>query len=100
MGPCELDPCKIAPCETTYLQKYPFAKMPICQNAHLLKCFFAKMLLCKKSLAKMRLQDVSLQNVPVPFQVERKLDVVIVIFKRFDILFALTELVVTIMKNI
>ena len=61
-----MDPCKIAPCEIIYLQKGPFAKMLLCQNAHLPKCFFAKMLLCKKSLAKMRLQDVSLQDVPVP----------------------------------
>ena len=95
ISPCQMDPCEIAPCDITYLQKTPicqnahlpkctfakmhicqnahlpkctFAKMHICQNASLPKCFFAKMLLCKKSLAKIRLQDVSVQDVPVPLK--------------------------------
>ena len=85
MDPCKMDSCEIAPCKITYLQKCFFAinrlqkwacKMSLCKKdpceidpceiTYLQKCFYAKMLLCKKSLEKMRLQDISLQDFPVP----------------------------------
>ena len=63
---CKKEICESDNLQNDHLPKCTFAKMLICQNANLLKCKFAKMLHCKKLLAKMRLQDVSLQDVTVP----------------------------------